>query len=151
MLRFGGLIHHVRRFWWRARRPVTRGARALVVDGNGRVCLIRHTYEVGWYLPGGGVRRHEDPEAAVARELREETGMQVVSTRLLGTYSNDREGKRDTIFVYEVQAIGEAEPSCREIAECGWFPIGSPPAGTSPATRRRLLELAGAAAASRSW
>jgi ADP-ribose pyrophosphatase YjhB (NUDIX family) len=141
----------VQRLWWRLRRPQTRGARALVTDGTGRICLVRHTYKHGWYLPGGGIRRNEEPEDAVSRELREETGMQAEAVRLIGTYSNDREGKRDTIFLYEVQASGEPEPSCREIAECGWFPIEAPPSGTSPATRRRLLEFSGAEVAIPIW
>ncbi len=37
-----------------------------------------------WTMPGGGVELHETVEAAVVRELREETGYEVSLVRLLG-------------------------------------------------------------------
>lgn len=40
-------------------------------------------------IPGGGVERGEDPEAAVIRELAEETGYQPGSIELLGTSCRD--------------------------------------------------------------
>ena len=37
-----------------------------------------------WTLPGGGMRFREEPEAAMLRELREETGLEGAESRLLG-------------------------------------------------------------------
>ena len=59
-------------------RPVV-GVGAVIVDG-GRVVLIRRKYEPlagQWSLPGGGVDLGETLEVAVAREMLEETGLQV--------------------------------------------------------------------------
>jgi len=42
------------------------------------VLLVRHTYSEGWYFPGGGVKNQETPKAAVIRELKEETGVEVI-------------------------------------------------------------------------
>jgi ADP-ribose pyrophosphatase YjhB (NUDIX family) len=59
------------------RQPV--GAVGVVFDGAGRVLLVEHAFRTDfpWGLPGGWVARGEDPRAAVAREMREELGLDV--------------------------------------------------------------------------
>ena len=49
------LIRRLMHFYWRFARAATLGARAMVIDGAGRVFLIKHSYVDGWHLPGGGV------------------------------------------------------------------------------------------------
>src|SRR5579875_2311498 len=58
----------------RATMPrVTMGVCAVVLDGRGRLLLVRHTYRrCPWSLPGGFVRGKEQPAATLRRELREE-------------------------------------------------------------------------------
>jgi ADP-ribose pyrophosphatase YjhB (NUDIX family) len=56
------------------------GAYAIVTDGSSRIllCRIAPGYPAAgrWTLPGGGVDHGEHPDAAVLRELREETGLE---------------------------------------------------------------------------
>lgn len=64
-------------------------AYGIVTDDQGRVLLARWVEgrRVAWTLPGGGLEGGEDPELAVRRELREETGFQIETTALLGIHS----------------------------------------------------------------
>jgi ADP-ribose pyrophosphatase YjhB (NUDIX family) len=60
-------------------RPIV-GIGGVIVDA-GKVVLIRRKYaplQGQWSLPGGGVEVGETLEAAVAREMLEETGLDVV-------------------------------------------------------------------------
>ncbi|GID96709.1 NUDIX domain-containing protein [Amorphoplanes digitatis] len=65
------------------------GAYGLVTDPDGRILLTKiatgYPGAGRWHLPGGGTDHGEAPEAAVARELLEETGQHGRVTGLLGT------------------------------------------------------------------
>ena len=73
-----------------APEPTTRipGASALVRDDHGRVLLIRRTDNGLWALPGGMIELGETAAGAAVRETREETGLDVVVTGLVGIYTN---------------------------------------------------------------
>ena len=60
-------------------RPIV-GVGGVVLDAEGRVLLVKRAHEPlkgEWSLPGGGVEIGETLEAAVAREILEETGVSV--------------------------------------------------------------------------
>ncbi|HYD30850.1 MAG TPA: NUDIX domain-containing protein [Azospirillaceae bacterium] len=139
------LAHLVRLAWHKVRRPVTMGTRAIVLDGHGRVLLLRHSYVGGWHLPGGGVDRGETVGQAVRREVREETGLQVGSgIRFLGLYARFRHGASDHVAVFVTQDWrGELSIDDAEIVEAAFFAIDALPEATTPATRRRLEEYLG--------
>ncbi len=55
------------------------GVVAVIFDDAGRVVLFHHTYrrQFNWSLPGGWLKRGEDPARALAREVHEETTLKV--------------------------------------------------------------------------
>ena len=141
----GKAIGRVIHFYFGLTRGMTIGVRAACFDEAGRVFLVRHSYVAGWHMPGGGVERHETVEEALAKELREEGNLEMTTRpQLFQLYFNRTASKRDHVVFYSVHVTQSApRPPDREIVECGFFALDALPAGTTKATRNRLLELRG--------
>ncbi|WP_424214255.1 NUDIX domain-containing protein [Streptomyces sp. BI20] len=65
-------------------------ASAVVADAEGRVLMQRRADSGLWALPGGGMEMGESLPGAAVREVREETGLEVEITGLVGTYTDPR-------------------------------------------------------------
>lgn len=131
----------------RLTRGMTLGVRVLAMDAKGRVCLIKHTYLDGWWLPGGGVDRMETTQDAAARELREEAGLIATAPpRLLSVHSNERFFPGDHVLVFAVEAFEIGERSSHgEISQVDWFHPDALPENTNSPSRARIAEaLSGA-------
>ncbi|MFI6758809.1 NUDIX hydrolase [Micromonospora sp. NPDC050417] len=61
---------------------------AFVLDGQGRVLLIQRTDNGLWALPGGAQDVGESIAQTVVRETREETGIDVEVTGMVGIYTD---------------------------------------------------------------
>jgi len=107
----------------RAFQPHVRGV-GVFVRHEDRVLLVRSTYQSWWGLPGGRVDRGENPRAAAARELREETALAAAPEALtpLGDLQLEHNNIRDHVSFFELRC--ELEPSVQsdgaEIAELRW-------------------------------
>ena len=131
--------------------PTVLGVAALVEDGEGRVLLVRHTYNPGWRLPGGGVNRGEPPDQAALRELREEVGLEGGSASFVSLHTRRAGWATSVVTLYHVTgAIVRFRPNL-EIREICFADPRRPPDGATPATLRRLAELTGQAPLSPYW
>lgn len=140
--------------YFRLARPMTLGVRAVVLDAENRVFLVRHTYVPGWHLPGGGVEAGETLRDALEKELREEANIVLNGpAELVGMYFNNRVSRRDHVAVYVVRNFTQTAPRLpdREIAECGFFALDALPPNTVRGTRDRLAEVLDGAARSEIW
>lgn len=141
-------------FYWRFARGLTLGVRALVIDPAGRVLLVEHSYVDGWYLPGGGVEVGETLGDALARELREETNVELAGTPLLhGIFLNDHISRRDHVAVFVIRDFRQdtAPQPDHEIIAHGFFFPTELPDGTTPGTRARIAEVIGGAPIRARW
>ena len=129
--------------YWRFARGMTLGVRAVVLDGDNRVFLVKHSYVGGWHLPGGGVEVGETCGDALRRELAEEGRIELLGEpTLLGLFFNSHVSRRDHVAVYLVRHFRQdqlPEPN-REIIACGFFAAGELPAETTEGTRLRIAE-----------
>jgi ADP-ribose pyrophosphatase YjhB (NUDIX family) len=64
------------------------GAAAIVTDQHGRVLLQRRTDSGNWALPGGAMDIGETLQQCAVREVKEETGLDIEITGLLGIYTD---------------------------------------------------------------
>jgi ADP-ribose pyrophosphatase YjhB (NUDIX family) len=139
----------------RNRVPFPRlGVRGVVIDREGAVLLVRHTYVEGWYLPGGGVEKGESAEASLARELAEEANVEITERPLLhGLFFNSKASARDHVACYVVRKFRCGPPPSPnfEIAEARFFAVNALPAGATPATRSRIEEVVCGRAAGEIW
>ncbi|MHB1434641.1 MAG: NUDIX domain-containing protein [Thermoplasmata archaeon] len=110
---------------------VPRGP-AVTVDAvwfdRGRVLLVRRGRPPGeglWALPGGFVEYGETVEAAVARELREETGLAARPVRLVGIYSGpDRDPRRPTLTIaFGMAGTARSPQGGDDAREAAWIPL----------------------------
>jgi ADP-ribose pyrophosphatase YjhB (NUDIX family) len=137
------IMYRVMQQWFRWTRSMTLGVRALVIDQEGRILLVRHGYTPGWLLPGGGIERGETAQDASARELREEAAITLThEPELFGFYSNEKIFRGDHVALYVVKQFlpGQFTPTA-EITDARFFDREDLPGDTSEGTRRRIEEV----------
>ena len=124
------------------RRRRGQGVKALLVC-DGEVLLVRHTYGPHlWELPGGGVKRGEDPLAALRRELDEELGIAVATATPIATQRGPGREHQHRTHLYRLDLDARpvrADPV--EIAEMRWCDPAAPPTPLGRMVREALASV----------
>ena len=117
----------------------TLAAIVAIID-NGKVLLTkREDFEV-WCLPGGGVEDGESLAEAAVREAKEETGVDVELTRLVGVYSRIGGIWNDVHAVlFAARPVGgELKLQPGETVEVEYFPFDDIPGEVLFGHRKRI-------------
>src|SRR5262249_60643939 len=151
---FEPLLRRIFHLYWRLARGMTLGVRGVVLDAEGKVFLIHHTYVAGWQLPGGGVEAGETFLEALKRELMEEGRIEVLAEPVLhGLFFNSHVSRRDHVAIYVVRKFRQdrlPEPN-HAIAACGLISVDALPADTTEGTRRPIAQVVQGQKAIATW
>lgn len=125
---------------------------AIVRDEAGRAMLQKRGDNGYWGFPGGKVEPGETVEAAIVREVHEETGYTIRPTRLIGIYSDPanhqivrypKNPERTFHFVvlfFEATLLGGKATLCDETVAIAWHHPDALPEPFVPAHRIRLTD-----------
>lgn len=135
-LRYGFIL---RRWWFKILKPHVSGVRMVILDAAGQTLLVRHTYgPQSWMVPGGHMRRGEDPIPAARREAQEELAIDLADPHLVEVFTETVRGAQVTVHVVVARATAIPRPDSREIAATAWHPAEALPADASPPLARQL-------------
>lgn len=105
--------------------PRKLAAHAVITDKEGRVLILRSRYAGVWSLPGGGLDRRENLDAAVARECREELGVEVSVDAMTGMYYHANISAY--VGIFRCRITGGPLRLSHEHTELRWAPPGELP------------------------
>ncbi len=113
--------------WAHLTHPTVRGATVFVWRGDA-LLLVQTSYHPWQSTPGGRVERGEDPRDAAARELQEETGLEIDPEALsnLGSWIVEHSHMEDHVHVFacqEADTTGTIAFDRREIVGAEFVPL----------------------------
>lgn len=109
-----------------------------VIHGNKILLTQRDDFE-SWILPGGGVEDGESIAQAAIRETKEETGLDVELTKLVGIYSRLGNILKGHVVLFVGKPIGgKVECQEGETIAVEWFPFDQIPSPLSIGHKKRI-------------
>jgi ADP-ribose pyrophosphatase YjhB (NUDIX family) len=106
-------------------KKFTVSVAAVVINENDEVLLLNHVLrsDLSWGIPGGFIEYGEQPEAAVKREIREETSLELENIKMIRV----RTAYRHVEILFRASPVGTARVQSLEINELGWFKADAMP------------------------
>ena len=107
-------------------KQFTVSVAAVVVNDKNEVLLLDHVLRPasGWGIPGGFLGSNEQPEAALRRELREETGIELNRIKLFSVQTTDH---HHVEILFQAESSDSVTVKSREINRAGWFKVDEMP------------------------
>lgn len=98
------------------------GAICIVERDDGHVLLVRHSYRDRWGLPGGLLRRGEQPTDCARREAREECDVDIEVVGEPAVVVDPEPRRVDVIFRCRTDEPDRIRPMPPEVTDVAWFP-----------------------------
>ena len=126
------------------------GARAIVKSGTSSVLLVRRKDNSAWVMPAGSIEMGESILDCVEREVKEETGLDVLSAVPIAIYSDPKysftTSHGDPYQMFAVVFLvehweGELASETDETVDARFFPIDELPDGVPPLYRETIEDL----------
>ena len=113
----------------------------VAVIHEGRILLTKREDFETWILPSGGVEEGESLAQAAIRETKEETGLDVELTRLIGVYSRLSNMSPGYMVLFAAKPIG-GRIKCQEgeTIAVEWFAFDDIPGPLSLGHKRRIKD-----------
>lgn len=111
-------------FLWLFNQKFLVGVDALIVKDSNEVLLFKHSYRKGipWDLPGGWLKKGEDPVRAIQRENLEETRFHVHIIWPLLVEKSEKFSRIDIVYLGEMAEEDAFVPS-EEVCDARFFPV----------------------------
>lgn len=100
-------------------------------ERDGRILMLQRRdhnpmWDKKWEFPGGKIEAGEEPEAAVQREIQEETGLPIVNSRFFRLHNHDwhLEDKILRVHIHCFHCVvgdGEISHERDKAYQAGWF------------------------------
>jgi 8-oxo-dGTP diphosphatase len=108
-------------------------AAVALLDSDGNILLLRRKDNDKWTMPGGTLDYGESLTDCAIREVREETGLQIRITGLIGTYTDPRiliaysdgEVRQEFTMVYAAEIESGDLKIDEESKQAAWAPLSS--------------------------
>lgn len=139
------------KIWSKTPRPVRLGAirisqkkftssvAAIIVNEEKEILLLDHVLRAtsNWGIPGGFLEHFEQPEKAIEREIKEETGLDLEDVTLYSV----RTINRHLEILFLAKPKGTAEVKSSEINRIGWFTVDNLPKDMSTVQKAIVREI----------
>ncbi|MEK7543772.1 MAG: NUDIX hydrolase [Patescibacteria group bacterium] len=115
-----------------------------VIIKNNNILLIQRGVEPNkgfWGTPGGYVSWDESTEETVKREVKEETGLEVTETKLIGVYSSPARHPKQVINLVYLTKVNDGEPKHNDDAtDAKWFSLDALPEQMALDHKQNILD-----------